>query len=437
MTASAPPLRAPDRPTIIRHFVLAALLGITLINYVQRNALNAPSTTVGAEFGLDDAGMGLILGAFFLSYTFMQLPAGAFAQWIGAKWALVLIATLWSIATAACALAQGFYDLYWGRIVLGVFQAGIFSCATLILAAWYPKTSRGFATALLNSFMLVGGVVSSFLAGRLLESLGWRWLLVVYAVPGILWAVWFAWWFRSRPADHPGVNGAERRLIAGPLVPPFVSVPAPRSIRRVVPLFAILAVTLLCSQQACRAGANRLVDTLMPTYYEKDRGTSKKLAADLSGWLQIAGVVGGLVGGLLSDVVLRRTGSLRLARNGVALFSLFGSVVLYLVAYPIADIYASSAVFGLGLLLFSFSSPCAYALAIDMGGKNLAIVFSLMNMAGNLGAWAFVSFLPSLAQSHGWEAALMVFVAMHLVAAACWMGLDPNAELTTASNEVV
>ena len=139
------------------------------------------------------------------------------------------------------------------------------------------------------------------------------------------------------------------------------------------------------------------------------------------------------MGGLLSDFVFRRTGSLRLARNGVALFSLFGSVVLYFVAYPITNIYASSAVFGLGLLLFSFSSPCAYALAIDMGGKNLAIVFSLMNMAGNLGAWAFVSFLPSLAQSRGWDAALMVFVAMHLVAAVCWMGLDPNAELTMVS----
>ena len=203
-----------------------------------------------------------------------------------------------------------------------------------------------------------------------------------------------------------------------------------KSIRRTLPLFAILAITLLCTQQFCRAGAARLVDMLMPTYLEENRDASKKLAADVSGWLQLAGVVGGLLGGLLSDLVLRRTGSLRLSRNGVALFGLLGGVAFYLLAYPIANIYASAAVFGLGFMLYTFSSPCAYSLTIDMGGKNIAIVFSLMNMAGNLGAYAFTSFLPGLAQSRGWDAAMVVFVAMHLVAAVCWMGLDPNVELS-------
>ena len=70
-----------------------------------------------------------------------------------------------------------------------------------------------------------------------------------------------------------------------------------------------------------------------------------------------------------------------------------------------------------------------YALAIDMGGKDLAVVFGLMNMAGNLGAYAFISFLPRLIQVGGWDLALLVFVALHFVAAACWLFLDPNAQL--------
>jgi ACS family glucarate transporter-like MFS transporter len=445
VTASA----TPDRPTGVRHIVLAALLVITCINYVQRNALSPASTTVGEDLHLNDADpndadrlMGHVLGAFFFGYTFAQVPAGAFAKWLGAKRTLVLMAALWSVATAACALAEGYYGLMAGRIVQGIFQAGIFSCATLILAVWYPATKRGIATAWLNSFMLLGGVFANFVTGWLLGPLGWRWLLVVYAVPGILWAVWFAWWFRSRPADHPGVNDAEQRLIDGPPPAP-ASVPV-AAIRRALPLFAVLAIALLCAQQACRAGANRLMDQLMPTYYEKggrldavlppgDEARTKErrsLAAYLTGCLLIAQVVGSMMGGMLSDAVLRRTGSLRLARNGVALFSLLGSVALYLAAYPIADVYAATAVFGLGVLVFSFSSPCAYALAIDMGGKDLAIVFSLMNMAGNLGAYAFVSFVPTLAASRGWDAGLLVFVGMHLVAAACWVWLDPNAKLS-------
>jgi hypothetical protein len=61
-----------------------------------------------------------------------------------------------------------------------------------------------------------------------------------------------------------------------------------------------------------------------------------------------------------------------------------------------------------------------------MGGKYLAIVFSLMNMFGNLGAWAFVSFLPYLERFGGWDLALGTFVAMHLAAAVCWLLLDPD-----------
>ena len=106
-------------------------------------------------------------------------------------------------------------------------------------------TSRGIATAWLNTFMILGGVVGTFISGRLLGPIGWRGLLVAYSVPGVLWALWFAWWFRSRPADHPGVNEAERRLIDGaapdavgcpPVPAPEVVVsdqiePSPRRIR--------------------------------------------------------------------------------------------------------------------------------------------------------------------------------------------------------------
>src|SRR5215475_774806 len=107
----------------------------------------------------------------------------------------------------------------------------------------------------------------------------------------------------------------------------------------------------------------------MPTYYQLERHQSKEKAAYLSSYLQAMGVVGGLVGGLISDEVLRRTGSRRAARNGVALLGLLGGVLLYFASYPIANVYLATGVFGLGVFVFSFSSPCAYALTLDLGGR--------------------------------------------------------------------
>ena len=81
----------------------------------------------------------------------------------------------------------------------------------------------------------------------------------------------------------------------------------------------------------------------------------------------------------------------------------------------------------------TFSSPCAYALTMDMGGRNLAIIFATMNMAGNLGSFAFVKCIPNIAAGHGWDAALFVFLAMHLVAVVCWLPLNPNGTISDPS----
>ncbi len=472
ITAELP--RSIERPTLLRHWVLLSLLVITAINYIQRNAISPAATTISANLSLSLAEIGLIMGAFFLSYTIMQVPSGMVAQLLGAKRALVLFAAGWSLALAACALANDFLGLYAGRIAMGILQAGVFPCATLILKVWYPATRRGLATALLTSFMLIGGVVGSFLTGALLFPVGWRGIFLLYAVPGLLWAGWFAWWFRSRPQDHPGVNQAELDIIADrhvlPAAPgdpaPGDPAPAPRPDRAaseqvaahkegvahlaVTPpaalpaanvarrgrgalfLLALLSIALICAQQACRAGANRLFDNWMPAYYEKERGTSPQVGAYLSGAVQSVGVVGVIVGGLLTDEVLRRTRSRRAARNGVALVSLLGSVAIYLLAWPISNVYLATAVFSLGVLIFAFSSPCAYALCMDIGGRYLAVIFSVMNMIGNLGSFAFVSFVPQLLEWGGWDLALGVFVAMHLVAAGCWLVLDPNATVDAA-----
>jgi ACS family glucarate transporter-like MFS transporter len=187
-----------------------------------------------------------------------------------------------------------------------------------------------------------------------------------------------------------------------------------------------MSLLLICTQQFFRAGASRLFDNWLPTYLVQARGADVAAAGILSSMPQWGGVFGGLVGGMLSDEVLRRTGSRRAARNGVALFSLCSSVTCYLLAYAIANITLSTLVASAGAFLFAFSSPCAYALTMDIGGRYLAIVFGIMNMAGNLGAFTFIAVISRLVDWGGWELALGVFAGMHVAAAACWVLLDPN-----------
>jgi MFS family permease len=452
---SAPPL---IRPTIVRHFVLASLLVITMINYVQRNCIGTAATTIEQGLGIPRIRLDFAMAAFFWAYTFAMVPSSWLSQRLGPRLALSLFAGGWSLATLAIAFSVGFYDLCMWRLALGVLQAGVFPCATLIIAVWYPTGQRGLATALLNSFMLIGGAFGSLLTGwllgpvgRLLDGVGpltqddaWRGVFALFALPGLAWSVWFYWWFRNRPQDHPGVNQAELALL------PHEQPAAAPDVRRGgsgVPWLLILTsvpLLLLFTQQAFRAGANRLFDSRLPTYFEEERLIghdrldsaskeerleAKRTAATLASLPQWAGVIGGIVGGSLSDWVLRRTGSRRMARSGVAILSLLSSVGVYLLAWPIQDVWLAAGVLAFGAFLFCFSSPCAYALTIDVGGKNLAVIFGLMNMIGNLGSAVFVNSVSGLVSLGGWELLFAVWIGMHLAAMACWVFLSPDVTI--------
>lgn len=460
-----------SRPTYVRYYVLAALLVITAINYVQRNCIGPAATTIERSIGVTPQQLDAASGAFFLTYTLLQIPSGWLAKLLGPRLVLPLYAAGWSLALAACAAATGFFGLYVGRIAIGALQAGIFPCATLVLAVWCPSSWRGTATALLNSFMLLGGAVGGAVAGYLLNPIGfphllsepftWQMLFLVYTVPGLVWAVLFYLWFSDRPEDHSWVNDAERQLLREGSAPAAATVPdtsrradSPHSItqrpnafmasQEVKPpagrqpvagwlVLLSLPIILLCVQQGFRAAAPRLWDYRLPTYLEKERGLQLKEATALASWPQYAGVVGGLLGGMLSDAILRRTRSRYLARNGVAIGSLILCLFWYGGAWYVSDVYLACGMLAVGSFFFNASSPAAYALVIDMGGKYLAIAFGAMNMVGNLGAWAFVTYLSWMVDVGGWPLAFGVWAMLHVVALVCWFFLDSSKTLGEAS----
>jgi len=413
-----------SRPTYVRHLVLAALCLVTTINYIQRNSLGGAETTVRADLHVERNDTGLAGGAFFLTYALCQVPSGWLAQRWGGRRALSIYAAGWSLTMALTAAATSLPVLAGARGLMGAFQAGIFPCSTMILASWYPVTRRGFTSAMLNSFMLIGGVIASWVTAQLIGPLGWRWLFLLYTVPGLAWAAWFAVWFRNRPQEHPSVNAAELAIITS-----GGETQKKSTFTAKVPWLAIFlssTLWLICIQQFCRAGALRFFDFWLPTYLQEARGQTVESANYWTSVSLLAGVLGGMIGGVLSDFVLMRTGSRRAARQGVTISSIVVALVFYGLAYQAADVWSAMLLACLGVLIMTFSSPCAYALTMDMGGRNLGVIFAFMNTAGNLGSWAFITFLPRFVEGKNWDKGLFVFAAMLIIAIACWLVLNPN-----------
>src|SRR5262249_57953956 len=97
--------------------------------------------------------------------------------------------------------------------VNGIGQAGIFPCCVKSIAHWFPASGRAFPNGMLTSFMSIGSIAAGALIGELLVYFSWREVVLMVALPGVVYALGFYALFRDRPAEHAGVNEAERPLI--------------------------------------------------------------------------------------------------------------------------------------------------------------------------------------------------------------------------------
>jgi hypothetical protein len=141
----------------------------------------------------------------------------------------------------------------------------------------------------------------------------------------------------------------------------------------------------------------------------------------------LALVAGSLIGGAASDYVLRATGSRWLARSGVAGVSMIVCSAFIGLAFFIRDPTWAAVVISIGMFGSAVGGPCAYSITIDMGGRHVATLFGAMNMIGNLGAMTFIRVVPMFQQWTGsWDAVLLLFNAICIAAAVCWLMLNPT-----------
>jgi ACS family glucarate transporter-like MFS transporter len=400
----------------------------TLIAYVHRNSIGVAEMEIRDELGLSMQEMGWVMSAFFLTYALGQLPTASLSQAWGTRKALPIFSILGSIALWLGTRAIDLPALLASRLGLGFAQAGMLPAATNTVRQWLPRSQRALASGVIASSLSIGGAVGSALTGFLLTEWSWRVVFGLYALPGLLWAGWFWLWFRDRPEEHASVNPAELLVIRGlqsaDHESPIPGAPEP------TPWLAMLAsraMWCICVQQLFRAAGYMFYASWFATFLRETRQVSLEQAGWLTSLPLLGVVLGSVVGGMVSDSVLVRTGSRRLARQGVAVGSLVVSAACILCARGVATPWWAVLLITAGSLTSSFAGPCAYAITIDMGGKHVAPVFSTMNMLGNVGAYFFPLLVPWLVkQDKSWDLVLIVFAGIHLLAAGSWLLLDPR-----------
>ncbi|MBE9375457.1 aromatic acid/H+ symport family MFS transporter [Saccharopolyspora sp. HNM0983] len=177
-----------------------------------------PELLAEPGWGLDSGTAGLLGSLAFAGMLFGALAAGALADRIGRRRA-VLLCTIWfSVFTVACAFATGPAVFGAFRFLAGLGLGGLVPSANALAAEFVPPHRRAMVSTLMMSGVPIGGSLASVLGMSMIPALGWPSMFLVAAVCLVV-VVPLCWWllpetaayYRSR-GEHDRADEIERRF---------------------------------------------------------------------------------------------------------------------------------------------------------------------------------------------------------------------------------
>jgi ACS family hexuronate transporter-like MFS transporter len=180
-----------------RAWILCCLLFLaTALSFLDRQVLSVLAPRITAEFGMSNSVYARVVFAFVLSYTVMFSLGGRLMDALGTRLGLALSVSLWSVASAAHALAKGPWSLGIARLFLGVGEGACFPAVTKGAVEWVHPERRAFAVGFANGGSAFGAVLAPPLSAWWATTFGWRGAFVATAVLGLSWLL--AWQVASR-----------------------------------------------------------------------------------------------------------------------------------------------------------------------------------------------------------------------------------------------
>lgn len=416
----------PERPTRVRHVILWLTVAAYMITYMDRQILAVARPVIREELGISLVMMGWITFSFRISYALLQLPGGWLGDRFGARRALTLIVTWWSAFTGLTALAWNAVSMLVIQIFFGMGEAGAFPIATRSLSRWMLPSERGFAQGVTHAGSRLGAALTPSLVVLVITQYGWRAAFMGFGVLGLIWAaIWF-WYYRDTPAEHRSVNVAELNLIhdalGGGRSRTTHSVPW----KKILSSGTLWTVALM---YFCYSYALAVYLDWFPTYLNDYRHFSLKQMGFYASLPLLAGMLGDLLGGTISDLWAKRSGNLKLARRGVAisgfLIAAAGILPATFTASPTSSVWFTCiALFGLELTV-----GVSWAIPLDIGGDYAGSVSAVMNSCGNIGGAISPTVLAYLVRGYGWNVPFVVASGLCLIGAALFAQVDATRRI--------
>lgn len=175
----------PARAAAPKLILAATFMGIFLLN-LDAMAMTVALPGVGRDFGGGTAGLQWIVDAYTLMFAALLLSAGSLSDRVGASRAFGAGVAVFTVASAACALAPGLGELIAARLIQGSAAAVMLPSALALVRQAFPDAARrARAIALWTAGGAVAVAAGPVVGGALAGTVGWRAIFVVNLPVGI------------------------------------------------------------------------------------------------------------------------------------------------------------------------------------------------------------------------------------------------------------
>jgi sugar phosphate permease len=381
-----------------RWVVLGIIFLVYFVCMADRTNIGVVLPFIKEDFSLNNFQAGAIASFFFLGYAITQIPAGFMLGKKGSRGIATVAILAFSVVTFLLGTVKSATALVLMRLGLGITEGPAPVSMTSTINQWFPAREKATATGVYIASTQLAPIIVPILATWIAIEFGWRYVFFFFAIPGlILAAVWY-FFVRSKPEDSPNVSQAELEYIRQNETVSDVNVGEQKSLGWIDKVIRYQKVQPLTTYKSVFTSWNILGNTLtyffmnsvnyglltwIPMYLVNEKGYSLMKMGLLASTPAIGGLIGAILGGVLSDKVF-----LKRRKPTMIMTAFFAAIMMFVVTNIPNNGVLIAICLGLAGFFLNIGWPAFTAYPMGLTNRDTyPVAIATVNSGGNLGGF--------------------------------------------------
>ena len=270
------------------NYIFILLFLLYMFDYADRMVVNSMFTSIQAEWHITDTQCGWLVSVIYLAIGLLTFPISFLIdRWSRTK-TIGIMAIVWSLATALCALTGNYVQLFMARVLIGFGEAGYSPGGSALISAIYPLEKRSKMMGIWNASIPLGSAIGVTMGGFIAQLFGWKHAFGLVAFPGLIVAILFLFVKDYKTVDPSIVDKMNNKvkMKAKDIYKEFITRPS-----LILTYFGMAAVVFVTTAMI----------VWLPKYFETERNLDSKTAGSLAGAVMLLALIGAPLGGFIID----------------------------------------------------------------------------------------------------------------------------------------